>query len=162
MDAFSLALVYGMSESLERKRIVLTLIVGIYHFIMPILGLRIGLFIESINFINLHYIAAIILAYIGIDLIISSYKKESTISISNIGLFLFAFSVSIDSFTIGVILKEITNHYILAPFLFSICSSLFTYLGIILGNLIGNRIGIYSKYIGGVILIMIAFFMFMK
>ena len=50
MDAFSLALVYGMIGMPYKKKIVLALIVGIYHFIMPLIGLLIGLFISNISF----------------------------------------------------------------------------------------------------------------
>ena len=139
MDAFSLALIYGMTGMSDKKNALLTLIVGIYHFIMPLIGLMLGILIDNISFINLHIIASIILMYIGIDLIISNFKEEDTISISKLGLLMFGLSVSIDSLTVGIGLKAITCHYILAPVIFSICSSLFTYLGLLLGNIIGNK-----------------------
>ena len=100
--------------------------------------------------------------YIGIDLIISNFKEEDTISISKLGMLMFGLSVSIDSLTVGVGLMGITNHFILAPIIFSICSLLFTYLGLILGNIIGNRMGTYSKITGGIILIIVAIMMFIK
>ena len=161
MDAFSLALVYGMIGMSNKKKIILSLIVGAYHFIMPLIGLLLGQFIDNISFINLHIIASIILIYIGIDLI-SNFKEEDTLSISKTGLLMFGLSVSIDSLTVGIGLKAITNSYLLSSIIFSICSCLFTYLGLILGNIIGNRIGTYSKIVGGIILIIIAILMFVK
>ena len=162
MDAFSLALVYGMIKIPKKKKILLSLIVGMYHFIMPLIGLIVGTFIDNISFINLHIIASIILIYIGIDLIISNFKEEDNLSVSKTGLFMFGLSVSIDSLTVGIGLKALTNNYLLSSIIFAICSSLFTYLGLILGNIIGNKIGTYSKIVGGIILIVIAIIMFVK
>ena len=160
MDAFSLALVYGIVGLSDNKKIMLSIIVGLYHFIMPLIGVTLGMVID--NIINLHIVASIILIYIGIDLIISNFKEEDTISISKFGMLMFGLSVSIDSLTVGVGLLGITNHFILAPIIFSICSLIFTYLGLILGNIIGNKIGTYSKITGGIVLIIIAIIMFVK
>ena len=67
MDAFSLALVYGIAGISDHKKIMLSIIVGLYHFIMPLIGVTLGMVID--NIINLHIVASIILIYIGIDLI---------------------------------------------------------------------------------------------
>ncbi len=160
MDAFSLALVYGMVGISKKYGIVLSLIVGIYHFIMPLIGLIIGIYIDK--FISLHIIAAIILAYIGIDLLIQNNKEDKTQMITKIGLFMFGLSVSIDSLTVGIGLKAITNNYLLSSVIFSTCSCLFTYLGLSLGSIIGNEIGKYSKIIGGIVLIIISIIMIIK
>lgn len=162
MDAFSLALVYGMIGMSNKEKILLSLIVGTYHFIMPLLGLLFGNLINNISFINLDIIASIILIYIGIDLIISNFKEEETFSISKTGFFMFGLSVSIDSLTVGIGLSTITNSYILSSIIFSFCSCFFTYLGLILGNIIGKNLGTYSKIVGGIILIIIAIIMFVK
>lgn len=162
MDAFSLALVYGMIGLSKRKKNLLSLIVGIYHFFMPLIGLIIGDFIDNISFINLDLIAAIILLYIGINLIISNFKEEDTLSLNKTGLLMFGLSVSIDSLTVGIGLKAITDSYLLSSVIFSICSAFFTYIGLLLGTIIGNKIGSYSKIVGGIILITIAILMIIK
>ena len=162
MDAFSLALVYGIIGMSRKKKIFLSVVVGIYHFFMPLIGLTLGIFIDTISFINMHIIASIILLYIGIDLIISNFKEESTLSVTITGLILFGLSVSIDSLTVGIGLKTITNNYLLSSLTFSICSLTFTYLGLLLGNIIGNKIGVYSKVVGGIVLIIISIIMIIK
>ena len=162
MDAFSLSLVYGIIGMNHKQKIILSLIVSIYHFIMPLIGLSFGSFIDNISFINLDIIASIILIYIGIDLIISNLKKEEKLNISLIGFFMFGLSVSIDSLTVGIGLKAITNHYLLSSIVFSLSSLTFTYIGLVLGNVIGKKIGTYSKIAGGIILIVIAIIMFIK
>ncbi len=160
MDAFSLALVYGMIGLSQSKKTILSLIVGIYHFFMPLIGLMLGAIINQV--INLDIVASLILIYIGIDLIISNLKKEKTISLTKLGFFIFGLSVSIDSLTVGIGLKAITNNYIITSLMFSLCSMVFTYIGLILGNIIGTRVGVYSKIVGGIILIAIAIIMFIK
>lgn len=162
MDAFSLALIYGMSNLNSKDKIILSLIVGIYHFFMPLIGLEFGFLISKINFISIDIIASIILVYIGIDLIISNYKEEDKLLISLVGFLMFGLSVSIDSLSVGIGLKALTNNYFLSATTFSITSFIFTYLGLILGNILGKKVGTYSKTIGGIILIIIAIIIFLK
>jgi putative Mn2+ efflux pump MntP len=162
MDAFSLALIYGMQGMPSNKKITLSLIVAIYHFIMPLIGLSFGAVIEHINIISIDIIASLILIYIGIDLIRSNYKKEDTQELTKSGFLIFGLSVSIDSLTVGIGLKAITNSCIISAIIFSISSLIFTYTGITLGNIIGNKIGTYSKLIGGIILISIAIITFIN
>ena len=162
MDAFSLALIYGMQGMSQRKKINLSTIVGIYHFIMPLIGLTFGTILDNINIISIDIIASLILVYIGIDLIISNYKKEDRMEINKNGFLIFGLSVSIDSLTVGIGLKAITDDYLISSIVFSLTSLIFTYLGLTLGNIIGNKIGSYSKLLGGIILIFIALITFIK
>ena len=161
MDAFSLALIYGMQGMSKKEKLFLSLIVGIYHFIMPLIGLTFGTILDNINIISIDIVATLILIYIGIDLIISNSKKEDRLEISKIGFLIFGLSVSIDSLTIGIGLKAITDNYIISSIIFSLTSLIFTYLGLSLGNIIGNKIGSYSKIIGGSVLIIISILLFL-
>ena len=162
MDAFSLALIYGMQGMTHKQKIFLSTIVGIYHFIMPLIGLSFGTLLANINLISIDIIASLILIYIGIDLIISNSKKEDRMEVTKIGFLIFGLSVSLDSLTVGIGLKAITSSYLLSSIVFSLSSLVFTYLGLMLGNIIGNKIGSYSKLTGGIILISIAIIMFIK
>ena len=160
MDAFSLALIYSIQGMNKFEKKYLSIIVGIYHFIMPLIGLMFGTILSNINLISIDIIAMLILIYIGIDLIISNPKKEEHLEISKIGFLIFGLSVSIDSLTVGIGLKAITNNFFLSSITFSLTSLIFTYLGLTLGNVIGRKVGSYSKIIGGIILIIIAILLF--
>ena len=160
MDAFSLALIYGIQGMSKNEKIYLSIIVGIYHFIMPLIGLTFGTILSNINLISIDIIAMLILIDIGFDLIISNQKKEERLEISKIGFIIFGLSVSIDSLTVGIGLKAITNNFFLSSITFSLTSLIFTYLGLTLGNIIGSKIGTYSKILGGIILIIIAIILF--
>ena len=156
MDAFSLSLAYGMIGMNNRDKLSLSTIVGIYHFFMPLIGLSLALLISNFKFINFNIIAIIILIYIGIDLILSNFKEKTTVKNNYL---LFGLSVSIDSLSLGIGLKAITNNYLLAAIVFSICSFMFTYLGLMLGNTIAKKLEAYSRLFGGIMLIIIAIIM---
>ena len=160
MDAFSLALIYGIQGMTKNEKIYLSLIVGIYHFIMPLIGLIFGTILSNINLISIDIVAMLILIYIGIDLILSNSKKEERLEISKLGFLIFGLSVSIDSLTVGIGLKAITNNFFLSSITFSLTSLIFTYLGLSIGNIIGSKIGSYSKILGGIVLIIIAILLF--
>ena len=76
MDAFSLALIYGTQGITKKHKILLSLIVGIYHFIMPLIGVAIGTVITKKILVNPNIIVGIILSLIAIEMIISSFKEE--------------------------------------------------------------------------------------
>ena len=160
MDAFSLALIYGMIVLTHKQKIFLSIVVGIYHFFMPLIGLQFGTFIS--NIININLVASIILIYIGLDLFFSNNQETEKFKSSIISFLIFGLSVSIDSLSVGIGLKALTNNYLQSSIIFSITSLLFTYLGLILGNIISNKIGNHSKKIGGIILIIIAIITFIK
>ena len=72
-----------------------------------------------------------------------------------IGIILFAIGVSIDSFVIGITIKE----QILIPALtFLLFSSSFTFIGLKLGQKIGVKFGKTSKKVGGIVLIIIGLY----
>lgn len=156
MDAFSLALIYGTQGMKKNDKLLLSLIVGVYHFIMPLIGLLIGIIIiENISF-NHRLVVGIILCLIAIEMIISSIKnKEEKFLLSITGYLIFGLSVSIDSLTTGIGLSAITNSYILSCLIFAITSFSFTILGLNIGNILNIKYGKISTLLGGIILFII-------
>ena len=159
MDAFSLSLAYG-TLNLEKKNIYeLSIIVGIYHFVMPILGVLCGSKILNIIPINSNLLVFLVLSVIGIEMIFETFKSNNNIKIMKIGeLILFGLAVSVDSFSVGIGLFSITNHIYISAFIFSIVSMSFTYIGLIMGRKINNLIGKVSTLFGGITLIIIGLF----
>lgn len=159
MDAFSLSLIYGTQGIGHKNEVILTLIVGLFHFFMPLLGLNIGNFLLIHFVFNINVVLGIIFSIIGIEMIISSIKEEDVkIHLGIWGLILFGFSVSLDSLTTGIGLKAINDNYFEVSSIFMICSSLFTYLGLKLGDKLSNRLGKFATTIGGGMLIVIAIY----
>ena len=156
MDAFSLSLAYGTLDLSKKNINKLSIIVGIYHFIMPLIGLFIGNAILKYFPINPNTIVTIVLIFIGFQMIIETFKNEENLRVMSFSeLLLFGLAVSIDSFSVGIGLNAINNNYLLCSIIFSISSFSFTYLGLILGKKINKLIGKASTLIGGLILIVI-------
>lgn len=156
MDTFSLSLCYGTLKLPRNKTILLSLIVGIFHYFMPLIGMSIGSAIIDKLIIDGKYIILIILSFIGVDMILSAIKnEEKNMLTSFLGIIIFAFSVSIDSFSTGLGLKLITNEVFDSVLIFSIVSALFTYAGIKLGKFLSDKYGKIANILGGVVLILI-------
>ena len=134
MDAFSLSLSIGLNELSRIKRIIIPLTVGIMHFIMPLLGNLIGEEILNIININPKIIVSIILLYLAIAMFLERKKEKKVIISSMLSILLFSFSVSIDSFSVGIGLTGLTEHHFLSYIIFSLCSMCITHIGLIIGK----------------------------
>jgi putative Mn2+ efflux pump MntP len=162
MDTFSLSLIYG-TLSLSRKKVLqLSIIVGICHFIMPLLGLSIGSVIIKNTLLEPYHLVSIIFFIIGLQMIIFDKKEEPKIFTNFLTFILFGITVSIDSFSTGIGLNVISNNIILSVSLFSLISFIFTYVGLSMGSRISKKVGKYSVIIGGIILILIALYYLTK
>lgn len=155
MDAFSLSLAYGTISMSKKEIRLLSIIVGIYHFFMPILGMLVGKFIFNIMHISGDLIVLIIFSFIGINMIIESLKNEEKVKNMKLGeMVLFGLAVSIDSFSLGIGINNISNNFIMCSSIFSITSFLFTYIGLKLGNKLNQLIGKIATIVGGIVLIL--------
>lgn len=156
MDAFSLSLAYGTLNLKKETRLFISIVVGFFHFIMPILGLIIGYKIINLLPIKPKTVVFIILLIIGIQMIIETFKSERKISILKTSeTIIFGLAVSIDSFSVGLGLNAIYSNTIFTAIIFSIISFLFTYLGLFLGKKLNEIIGKMSTILGGISLIII-------
>ena len=154
MDALSLSIAYG-TLNMKRSQIwCLSSIVGLFHFFMPILGNWLGSNIISFFNIDPNIVAGIILGVIAVQMILSIFKEENiNILVSLASLLLFGFSVSIDSFSVGIGIKALSNNLILCALIFSVVSSFFTFLGLNIGKFLNDKIGKYAMILGGLLLI---------
>ena len=153
MDTFSLSLGMGMFNVSNRKALKLALIVGSMHFMMPFLGVILGDKLLQIFEIKYDILLGFILIIIALQMIIDIIRhEEEHFNLSLVGMLIFSFGVSLDSFSLGLGLKAITSNIYLAMFIFAICSATFTYLGIIGGRFANKLLGVYANIIGAVIL----------
>ena len=163
MDTFSLSLGLGTSNFKTNKIITFSLIVGLMHFIMPLIGVTIGNKLISIFTINANFLLGIILIYLGLTMLIELFKKEEKINNFNLfNMFLFAIGVSIDSFSTGLGLSAITSNLLLSFCIFSIVSFSFTFMGLIIGKYANKLLGIYATIVGIIILIIIGLYHIVK
>ncbi len=155
MDAFSLAIAYGTNGINFKKIITLSSFVGAFHFLMPYLASLIG---KKVSFITsgANILVGLIFIIIAIEMYLSK-DEEIKGNITDIfSIILFAFTVSIDSFSIGLALSIIDNNLNLAFITFCIVSSIFTFVGLLLGKYLSKKLGKKSTYLGMIILILLA------
>ena len=157
LDSFTLSIIYGVNIFNNRKRIILSTTVGLFHFFMPLLGYKLSnkFFLRLISKTNI--LSFIIFLILGIEMIINKNDKEKELKITSIfSIIIFALTVSIDSFSIGI---AISQKEILLPIItFSIVSTIFTYVGLRIGNSLNKRFDKYSNKLGGLILIALSIY----
>jgi len=156
MDTFSLSLSLGTFNITNKQALKLSIIVGIMHFFMPILGMLLGEKLISLFELQCDFLLGVILLFIAIQMIIDLIKhEENSFNLNILGMFLFALGVSLDSFSVGLGIKAITENINLATSIFAICSFIFTFTGIMIGKFANKFIGTYASIFGVVILLIL-------
>lgn len=159
MDTFSLSLGIGTTNLSPKRCLLFSVIVGIMHFLMPLLGDFIGEAIVNLFALKSNFLLGIILIYLAITMIIEIiHPEEKQKNMSILNMFLFAVGVSIDSFSTGLGLTAITENILLAITIFSITSFSFTFLGLTIGKYASHLLGIYANIFGAFLLISIGLF----
>lgn len=162
LDAFSLSLAYGLMNFPNKKILLVSSLVGIFHFFMPIFGLLIGNKLINIIKIDTKYIITIIFVIIILEMIksLKNEKVESSLKLKE--TFLFAFAVSLDSFSVGIALGFLKADIIQSCLTFTVCSFIFTLFGFKLGKFLNQKIGKLSKIISIILLTLLLILFLLK
>ena len=154
MDAFSLGLGMGMFQIRYRQIFYIGLTIGFFHVWMPLVGMLAGHFLSDTFGTITKYIGGILIIVLGIQMIFSSFKKEerTLIKPEGWGLLLFAFSVSLDSFSVGLSLGIFGARAAAVVVCFGIAATILTWAGLIIGRKAQGLLGTYSEVLGGSIL----------
>ena len=159
MDAFAVSLGIGTAQWADqaRPRFRLAFHFGFFQFIMPVLGWLAGTTIERYISQFDHWIAFILLAYVGIKMIRSGLNphQESYTSDPSRGgmLVVLAIATSIDALAVGLSLAML-NVQVLAPaIVIGVVTFGMSMVGLLAGNRLGEKFGKRMELIGGVILI---------
>ncbi len=158
MDAFTLALSYGIYKVSTLKKLITSVSVGIFHFLMPLIGNFVGISLFSYTIIKPKIILFIVFLILGIDMIVHFFcDNEEHKNLSIIGILFFSFSVSFDSFSVGLGINYLYDNLFLTLITFSLVSASFTIIGFMLGDAISNKTGKYSFLVGAIILLLYGF-----
>lgn len=156
MDAFSISLGMGM-QRLRLKRIaIIGITFGIFHIIFPFIGIIVGTVLSAKIGQYATLAGGLLLVFIGLQMFFSAFidvDKKRMIEPYGIGLFLLAFSVSIDSFPVGLSLGISGAKTALVIALFGINSTLLTWIGHLVARRVRGLFGVYSEILGGSILL---------
>lgn len=155
MDAFSIALGMGMAKLRLKRIFKIGVTMGVFHMVMPLLGMLIGQFISEHFGAVAIMIGGILLLLLGLQMIFSSISPQrdtSLVAPVGFGLFVFALSASLDSFSAGLTLGIYGARLWISVFLFGVVSMGLTWCGLFMGRKFQKWIGTYSEAFGGCIL----------
>lgn len=154
MDAFSIGLGMGMYKLRLRQLFYIGITVGIFHVIMPLVGMLTGSFLSDTFGAFASLLGGILLLVLGVQMFISSFRHDDGPAIAPVGfgLFIFALSVSLDSFSVGLSLGIFGARTFVAIACFGIVATVLTWLGLWLGRHVQGWLGNYSEALGGAIL----------
>lgn len=159
MDAFSLGLGMGMLRLKKREILRISLTIGIFHVVMPLIGMVIGQYLAREVGDMTRWFGALLLIGLGIHMIWNSLKGDEAGGESRssrtmgLGLVLFAMSVSVDSLSVGLSLGTFGASLGLAVALFGICGAMMAAFGLSIGSKVSHLFGEYGEAIGGAVLI---------
>jgi len=156
MDAFSLGLGIGLNRISLQQIMKISVIIGIFHVIMPLIGIISGYYLLTYIGEVARLIGGGLLVLLGVNMLWSAIieQKETVINYSNgIGLLILAFSVSVDALSIGFSLGLFSANVWFGVILFGFMGTIMTGLGLLLGNKLGRVIGDYGVVFGGLILL---------
>lgn len=160
MDAFALALSYGIKDIKLKNVIITAITVGIFHFFMPLIGNHVGVHLFEYTLIKPKYVLFFVFLILSIDMFTHFFEKTPKIRPLNlIGTILFAISVSFDSFSVGIGINYIYDNIILIVSSFCVISTLFTLIGFWLGKKLSQSIGKYSFLLGSITLFIYSIWM---
>ncbi len=157
MDAFSLAIGMGMLGLRYKHIFKIGVTIGAFHVIMPFLGIVIGKFLSQYFGMVAIIIGGVLLIILGLQMlysaILSDDQEGRTLQPVGIGLILFALSVSVDSFSVGLSLGMIGAKTVITLLSFGVISMGLAWLGLIIGKKVQGYIGVYGEILGGCILV---------
>ncbi|MCR8744976.1 manganese efflux pump MntP family protein [Romboutsia lituseburensis] len=160
MDAFAVSVTKGMilkkiNYSISCK---IAIFFGFFQGVMPLIGWCLGIQFESYIKSFDHWIAFILLSFIGLKMIFDSKDDKSennSFNLNNKELLILSIATSIDALAIGVSFAFLNVNIIpicisIAIITFSMC-----FLGVLIGKKIGSIFKTYAQILGGVLLILI-------
>lgn len=158
MDAFAVAICKGLS--MKRATVGNCMIVGGYfgffQALMPVIGYFLGVsfrkYITSFD----HWIAFVLLLFIGGKMIWDTMKGDEQKSEEGLGprvMIPYAIATSIDALAVGITLAFLNVSIVYAALFIGIITFLLSFLGVKIGNLFGAKYEKKATLVGGIILI---------
>ena len=165
MDAFAVSVCkgLGMRRLNKKQALIIGLYFGGFQALMPLIGWLIGSqfqkYITSID----HWIAFILLGFIGGKMMIEAireWNEEETVEVMDAPLdhknmFVLAVATSIDALAVGITFAFLDTPIIEAITIIGITTMVISIIGVVVGNFFGSRYKSKAEFIGGLILVLL-------
>lgn len=158
MDSFAVSVCKGLSmKKMDWKKAgIIGLYFGGFQALMPLIGYSLGYKFESVVVSIDHWIAFILLAAIGINMIKEALSKESESWNDDINfrtMIVLAIATSIDALAVGITFAFLKVNLVLALVIIGIVAFLLSVIGVKIGNKFGDKYEKKAELAGGIILI---------
>ncbi len=159
MDAFAVSICKGLSmpKINWRHAVIIGLYFGIFQAGMPVLGYFLGSsFAGQIAALD-HWIAFVLLAAIGGNMMWESRKKDvqPDARVSFKAMLPLAIATSIDALAVGVTFGILQAELVLSVSLIGVITFFLSLLGVKLGNRFGAKYKSRAEFIGGLLLVLL-------
>lgn len=160
MDAFAVSICKGLSmKKLDWKKVtIIALYFGGFQAFMPIIGYFLGsAFAEFVSSID-HWIAFILLAIIGGNMIKDSFDDEEEKRNDKVDfktMIVLAIATSIDALAVGVTFAFFETNLWISILVIGVITFAMSIIGVKVGNKFGDKFQNKAELLGGIILIFI-------
>ena len=160
MDAFAVSVCKGVQiKKLDYdKMIIVGLYFGSFQAIMPTIGYLLGTTFDDLVTQIDHWIAFVLLSFIGLKMIKETLKKDESKINEKLDLktmLVLAIATSIDALAVGITFAFLNVNLILSITIIGIVTFLISIIGVKIGNKFGNKYEKKAEFIGGLILILL-------
>ena len=160
MDAFAISVCKGLSAGKIRLRHALTagLWFGGFQALMPLIGWFLGSRFQALISGIDHWVAFVLLAIIGINMIRESFQKEEVQAPASFAwrvMLPLAVATSIDALTVGITFAFLQVDIIPAVTLIGLTTFAFSAVGVAAGSVVGLRGKSRAELLGGVVLVLL-------
>ena len=164
MDAFAVSVCKGLSVQKVKPKhyLIVAAYFGGFQALMPLLGYLLGVRFEAMVANVDHWIAFVLLVFLGGKMIIEAVRAEEEAEPSNpfaLGtLFVMAIATSIDALATGIVFRSFsfsTGKLLLAVGFIGSVTFILTLLGALGGKKLGEKFRKRAEIIGGIVLVCI-------
>ncbi len=160
MDAFAVAMCKGLSLGKGfkiRHAVKIGAYFGIFQAVMPLIGYFLGsMFMQYIEAVD-HWVAFILLAVIGANMIKEAFEKEEDecdcCKLDAKNMLVLSIATSIDAMAVGVALSTQEIEIFSSVLLIGLTTFMFSFVGVKIGNIFGSKYKSKAEICGGAILI---------
>lgn len=138
----------------------IALFFGIFQGLMPLIGYFAGTLFASFVDSYDHYIAFIILIYLGFNMIKEAKEddfEDEVKDLKNKTLFILAIATSIDALAVGITFSFSDTNIWYAVSLITIITFILCVIAVYIGKSLGGFLESKAEYLGGLILIALGF-----
>lgn len=153
MDAFAVSICKGLSmKKIDwKKAIIIAIYFGGFQALMPVIGYFLGTTFEDFVIQVDHWIAFLLLGFIGGNMIKESFDDELEKCNDNVDfktMIVLAIATSIDALAVGITFAILNANIIVSVLIIGIVTFILSIIGVKIGNKFGNKYQNKAEFAG--------------